>query len=73
MIKPYRDEVVQQIKEVGQELIDRAESLVGQNLSEITDISIDIQLGMMRDEAAYPEITIHTSVANRKTIERWTK
>lgn len=64
---------MQQIREVGQELIDRAESLVGHNLSEITDISIDIQLGMMRDEIAYPEITIHTSVANRKTIERWTK
>lgn len=73
MIKPYRDEVVQQIKEAGQELIDRAESLVGQDLSKITGISIDIQLGTMRNEMEYPEITMHTSVVNRKTVERWTK
>lgn len=73
MIKPYRDEVVQQIKEAGQELIDRAESMVGKNLSEITDISIEIHIGMMRDGLEYPEITTHTSVVNRKTVERWMK
>lgn len=59
MIKPYRDEVVQQIKEAGQELIDRAESMVGKNLSEITDISIEIHIGMMRDGLECPEITTH--------------
>ncbi|QDW74367.1 hypothetical protein FND36_10180 [Lachnospiraceae bacterium KGMB03038] len=73
MIKPYRDEIVQQIKEAGQELIERAESMVGNGLDKITDISIDIHLGTMTDVTGWPEITIHTSVANKKTLERWTK
>lgn len=70
VIRPYRDEIVQQIKEAGQELIDRADSFVGNDLDKITNVSIDIYLGSIHDEITFPEITIHTSVENRKTIER---
>ena len=73
MIKPYRDEVVQQIKEAGQELIDRAENLVGNNLNLITKVSLEINIGGNTDKKEFPEITIHTSVANKKTVERWSK
>lgn len=70
MIKPYRDEVVQQIKEAGQELIDRAESLVGKGLTEITDVRLVISVGRNADEMIFPEITVQTSVAIKNTIDR---
>jgi hypothetical protein len=70
MINPYRDEVVQQIKEAGQELIDRAESLVGKGLTEITDVRLVISVGRNTDEMIFPEITVQTSVAVKNTIDR---
>ncbi len=71
MIKPYRDEVVQQIKEAGQELIDRAESLVGEGLTEIVDVQITIYIGSRKDEMVFPSISIQTEVATKNTIDRW--
>lgn len=38
----FRNELIQQIKDSGQELIDRAESLVSPDLTEITDFSITL-------------------------------
>ena len=73
MIKPYRDEIVQEIKEAGQELIDRAESLVGEGLTGITDISLTIKVGRHTDVLEFPEITVQTSVATKNTIDRWDK
>ena len=40
--KPYREELVQEIKDVGQELIDRADELVPKDLRLITGFSIHI-------------------------------
>lgn len=40
--KPYREELVQEIKDVGQELIDRADELVPKDLRLITGFSIRI-------------------------------
>lgn len=40
--KPYRKELVQEIKDVGQELIDRADELVPKDLRLITGFSIRI-------------------------------
>ena len=71
MIKPYRDEVVQQIKEAGQELMDRAESLVGEGLTEIVDVQITIYIGSRKDEMVFPSISIQTEVATKNTIDRW--
>ena len=71
MIKPYRNEVVQQIKEAGQELIDRAESLVGEGLTEIADIQITIHIGAHGHAVAVPSISIQTKVLIRNTMDRW--
>lgn len=69
-MKNFRDELVQQIKDSGQELIDRAESLVSPDLTEITDFSIT--LGFHQGE--YPIITIETEVVNRRACNRlWMK
>lgn len=66
----FRDKLVQQIKGSGQELIDRADSLVSPDLTEIIDFSITI--GMHQGE--YPTITIETEVVNRRACERlWKK
>lgn len=73
MIKPYRDELVQQIKEAGQELIDRAESFVGEELTEITDMNLTINIGKHLDVWELPEITVQTSVVTKNTINRWNK
>lgn len=40
--KPYREKLVQEIKETGQELIDRADELVPKDLRLITGFSIRI-------------------------------
>lgn len=66
----FRDELVQQIKDSGQELIDRAESLVSPDLTEITDFNIT--LGFHQGE--YPTITTETEVINRRVCKRlWKK
>lgn len=65
-MKNFRDKLVQQIKDSGQELIDRADSLVSPELTEITDFSIII--GMHQGE--YPTISVTTEVVNRTACER---
>ena len=69
-MKKFRDKLVQQIKDSGQELIDRADSLVSPDLTEITDFIIT--LGFRQGE--YPTVTIETEVVNRRACERlWEK
>lgn len=66
----FRNELIQQITDSGQELIDRAESLVSPDLTEITDFSIT--LGFHQGE--YPTITTETEVVNRRACKRlWKK
>lgn len=62
----YRDELVEHIKDSGQELIDRAESMVGKDLTEITDFVIVI--GFHQGES--PTISYTTEVINRRSCNR---
>lgn len=64
-----RDELVKQIIEAGQELIDRAESLVGPSLNCITGMDININLGPGYESV--PEITVNTKVLRMNTLRRW--
>ena len=66
----FRNELIQQIKDSGQELIDRAESLVSPDLTEITDFSIMLSF----HQGECPTVTIETEVINRRVCKRlWKK
>lgn len=68
----YREELVKQIKDVGEELIIRAETLVPENLDLISDFYIDISFPQ-GDCVPIPEITVHTTVNAKRTLDRWRK
>ena len=65
-----REELVKQIKDVGEELIIRAETLVPENLDLISDFYIDISFPQ-RDCVPLPGITVHTTVNTKRTLDRW--
>lgn len=67
----FRDKLVQQIKDAGQELINRADTMVHPDLDLITDYSIDISFDLQHEHC--PEITFTTSVVNKTFIDRLTK
>ena len=67
----FRDELVQQIKDAGQELINRAETMVHPDLDLITDYSIGITFDLQHEYC--PEITFATSVVNKSFVDRLTK
>lgn len=67
-----REELVKQIKDVGEELIIRAETLVPENLDLISDFYIDISFPQ-GDCVPIPEITVHTTVDAKRTLDRWRK
>lgn len=66
MANNYRDALVQQIRDTGQELINRAESMVHPETDLITDFSITIHL--KHDE--FPTIDYTTSVVNKVACDR---
>lgn len=66
MANNYRDALVQQIKDAGQELINRAESMVHPENYLITDFSIMIRF--KQDE--FPTIDYTTSVVNKVACDR---
>lgn len=66
----YRDELVKRIKEAGQELIDRAESMISSDVDLITDFDIYIDLSRC-DEV--PTIQYNTTVGNKRSIKRLSK
>ena len=66
MENSYRDTLVQQIRDAGQELINRAESMVHPETDLITDFSITIRL--KHDE--FPTIDYTTSVVNKVACDR---
>lgn len=68
----YRKELVKLIKDAGEELIVRADALVPENLDLISDLYIDI-LFPQGDFVPVPEITVHTTILAKRTIERWRK
>lgn len=67
--KNYRDQLVDYIKDAGQELIDRAEQMVDENTDCISDFSIHIKFN--RDYI--PVIEWVTEVLTKNTIERMKK
>lgn len=64
----YRDELIQTIKDMGQELIDRAESMVHENCDMITNFNINIDIPQPVDGS--PELTWSTSVINKTFYNR---
>lgn len=66
----HRDELVQRIKETGQELIDRAESMVGKECDFITDFDIYINLSPSRERIELPAIQWTTTIAIKNTLKR---
>lgn len=69
--KPYREEVVQSIKDAGQELIDRAEDMVSPNADMITGYRIEIDIRPRDENVHIPEITFELTVLSKRVMERW--
>lgn len=65
----YTKQLVQQIKDAGQELIDRAETMVHPDLDLITDFYITLNFS----QDSFPEITFSTSVVNKTCCKRLCK
>lgn len=65
----YTKQLVQQIKDAGQALIDRAETMVHPDLDLITDFYITLNFS----QDSFPEITFSTSVVNKTCCERLCK
>lgn len=61
----YRDKLVSLIKASGQELIDRAETLVDEDLSMICDATIILSFPCN----GLPKMEITTEVVNKKAID----
>lgn len=66
----YRDELIQTIKLMGQELIDRAESMVHDDCEMITNFNITIDIPQPMD--GYPELIWSTSVVSKNCWEKET-
>lgn len=66
MTNSYRDALIQQIKDSGQELINRAESMVHPENDLITDFSIVIHF----EQYKVPTIDYTTSVVNKVACDR---
>lgn len=66
MANGYRNALVQQIKDAGQELINRAESMVHPENDLITDFSIVIHF----EQHEVPTIDYTTSVVNKVACDR---
>ena len=67
----YRDEIVRKIKDAGQELINKAESMIGKDLTAIETVNIYISLDTARDfGVSIPEIRYDVSMINETTLER---
>jgi hypothetical protein len=66
MANGYRDALVQQIKDAGQELINRAETMVHPENDLITDFSIVIHF----EQHEVPTIDYTTSVINKVACDR---
>lgn len=64
--KKYREQLIQQIKDAGQELINRAETMVHPDLDLITDFRITIDFS----QECFPKVSFSTSVVNKVIINR---
>ena len=64
----YRDELIQTIKLMGQELIDRAESMVHEDCDMITNFNINIDIPQPID--GHPELTWSTSAISKNFYDK---
>lgn len=64
----YREELVRTIKLMGQELIDRAESMVHEDCDMITNFNINIDIPQPMDGS--PELTWSTSVVSKNFFNK---
>lgn len=67
--KGYREKLVQQIKDAGEELVNRADTLIHPDLELITDFNITLSFS----QDCFPEITFSTSVVNKTACDRLCK
>lgn len=65
----YCEQLVQQIKDAGQELINRAETMVHPDLELITEFYITLSFS----QESFPEISFSTSVVNKTAVDRLCK
>ena len=64
-IKKYRDQLVAQIKASGQELIDRAESMVSEDLDLISDFDITLYF----HQSEFPVIRMNVEMINKRACD----
>ena len=70
--KSYRDELIEEIRSVGRELINRAEEFVGPELKYCTSMDIDIHIsGNFRGEPTDISITTGTFNTEKFRKEGW--
>ena len=67
--KKYRDKLVHQIKDAGQELSNRAETMVHPDIDLITDFYITLSFS----QDSFHEVSFSTSVVNKTTVDRLCK
>ena len=67
----YREELIQRIKDVGQELIDRADTMISEDTELITNFYISIN--NLDETKELPAIEWTTEVVNRNTMDRLKK
>lgn len=68
--KPYREELIKEIKEVGQELIERAEEFVPEDLKFISGFSIRINFPQ-GECSPIPEISCEYETFCTNTLDRY--
>ena len=63
--KPYKERLIEQVKALGQEVIDRAEDLVGDG-----DLIADFDIWLrFPQNASYPTIEVKRSHASRRYLD----
>lgn len=67
----YRDELVANIRAIGQELIDRADQMVSPDLDMISDFEIYIHFDPSMH--GFPTLTFQTAIAPKRVIELYNK
>lgn len=67
----YRDDLVANIRAVGQELIDRADQMVSPDLDMISDFEIHIHFDPSMH--GFPTLTFQTAIAPKRVIELYNK
>lgn len=67
----YRDNLVANIRAIGQELIDRADQMVAPDLDMISDFEIHIHFDPSMH--GFPTLTFQTAVAPKRVIELYNK